>query len=96
MISERTETTSFSPANVTPSGWQASNLRLHADGLLGNLDRISPEVRESRWLGGSDGDFDSLPLWLSGFVPTAWLLGDLEMQERAGLYIKKLLEKNKK
>ena len=95
MISERTETTSFSPANVTPSGWQASNLRLHADGLLGNLDRISPEVRESRWLGGRDGDFDSLPLWLSGFVPTAWLLGDLEMQERAGLYIKKLLEKNK-
>ena len=95
MISERIVTTSFPASCVTPTGWQSSNLRLQADGLLGNLDRISPAVRESRWLGGNGGDFDSLPLWLSGFAPTAWLLGDLEMQERAGLYIKKLLATNK-
>ena len=95
MISERTVTTAYSATSVTPTGWQAANLRLHADGLLGNLDRILPAVRDSRWLGGKDGDFDSLPLWLSGFAPTAWLLGDLEMEERAGLYVKKLLETNK-
>jgi len=95
MISERIITTSYSASQVTPGGWQAANLRLQADGLLGNLDRILPEVKESRWLGGNSGDYDSLPLWLSGFVPTAWLISDIEMQERAGLYIKKLLENNK-
>lgn len=95
MISERIITTSYSASQVTPCGWQAANLRLQADGLLGNLDRILPEVKESRWLGGNSGDYDSLPLWLSGFVPTAWLISDIEMQERAGLYIKKLLENNK-
>ena len=95
MISERIITTSYSASQVTPCGWQAANLRLQADGLLGNLDRILPEVKESRWLGGNSGDYDSLPLWLSGFVPTAWLISDIEMQERAELYIKKLLENNK-
>lgn len=95
MIAERIVTTSYSASKVAPKGWQESNLRLQADGLLGNLDRISSAVRDSRWLGGADGDFDSLPLWLSGFAPTAWLLGDLEMEERACLYVKKLLETNK-
>ena len=56
MISERIITTSYSASQVTPCGWQAANLRLQADGLLGNLDRILPEVKESRWLGGNSGD----------------------------------------
>ncbi len=95
MIIERIKMNSFSASKVIPTGWQASNIRLQANGLLGNLDRISPAVRESKWLGGNDGDYDSLPLWLSGFIPTAWLLGDVDCEERASLYIKKIISENK-
>lgn len=85
----------FPLSDVTPEGWQGGNLRMRGEGLLGNLDKIAVEIKESKWLGFTAGDYDSLPLWLMGFIPTAWLLSDLEMQERASLYVKKILDTNK-
>ena len=41
------------PANeLKPTGWLHRQLRIQADGLSGNLDKIWPDVRDSAWIGG--------------------------------------------
>jgi hypothetical protein len=41
----------FSIDELKPSGWLMRQLRLQADGLSGNLQKIWPDIRDSAWIG---------------------------------------------
>ncbi len=75
------------PHEAQPGGWLYTQLRTEADGLVGNLDRIWPDVRDSRWIGGSCDGWERVPYWLDGFIPLAYLLRDADMIARAKRYI---------
>lgn len=85
----------FQYGQVKPTGWLNQQMRMHADALLGNMDRVSENIRESLWLGGSSANYDDLPLWLQGFVPLAYALNDQEMKKRAKFYFEKIIENNR-
>lgn len=72
---------------IRPSGWLLKQLKLQAAGLSGNLDRFWPDIRDSRWVGGSAEGWERVPYWLDGFIPLAWLLEDPDMQQRAHRYM---------
>ena len=43
----------FSKGEIEPQGWLKRQLRIQADGLSGHLDKIWPDVSDSRWIGGN-------------------------------------------
>ena len=65
------------------SGWLKRQLKIQADGLNGNLDKIWPDVRDSAWIGGTKEGWERVPYWLDGFIPLAYLLSDNDMISRA-------------
>ena len=77
----------FTPAELKPSGWLRRELEIQADGLSGNLDKIWPDVRDSRWVGGDREGWERVPYWLDGFIPMAYLLDDADRIARAKRYI---------
>ena len=82
------------PANeLRPTGWLYRQLRIQADGLSGNLDKIWPDVRDSAWIGGDKDGWERVPYWLDGFIPLAWLLDDEDMKIRAKRYVDGILER---
>jgi hypothetical protein len=81
----------FTAKEVKPSGWLKAQLRNQADGLGGNLDKVWPDVRDSRWLGGGRDGWERVPYWLDGFIPLAWLLEDDDMKSRATRFIDAIL-----
>ncbi len=82
----------FSPRELKPSGWLLTQLKLQAKGLAGNLDKIWPDVRDSRWTGGNRKDWERVPYWLDGFIPLAYLLGNREMIDRANRYVNAIID----
>ncbi len=78
---------------VKPTGWLRRQLEIQAAGLSGNLDKVWPDVRDSRWIGGDREGWERVPYWLDGFIPLAWLLDDKDMQARATRYIDAILER---
>ena len=64
------------PGNLSPQGWLLKQLQLQASGLNGNLDKIWPDVKDSKWLGGDCEGWERLPYFLDGFIPMAYLLRD--------------------
>ena len=80
------------PASFRPEGWLKRQLQLQADGLAGQLDRIWPDVSDSKWIGGEHEGWERVPYWLDGFIPLAWLLDDEEMKARAHRYIHHILD----
>ena len=49
----------FTSNELKPTGWLKEQLRLQANGLCGNLDKVWPDVRDSAWIGGTkDVDAD--------------------------------------
>jgi uncharacterized protein len=80
---------------IEPTGWLRDQLRLQADALCGNLDRVWPDIKDSRWIGGSREGWERLPYWLDGFIPLAWLLDDEDMKARATRYIDIILANQK-
>ncbi len=82
----------YTPQAYRPRGWLARQLRIQAEGLAGNLDRVWPDVRDSAWIGGSGEERERVPYWLDGFVPLAYLLDDADMITRAGRYIDAILD----
>ena len=42
----------FFNSSIKPEGWLYKQLRIQADGLSGNLDKIWPDVKDSAWIGG--------------------------------------------
>jgi len=54
-----------------PQGWLKKQLMPQASGLAGQPDKIWPDVRFSRWIGGDREVWDCVPYWLDGFIPLA-------------------------
>ena len=77
----------FTPAELKPTGWLKRQLELQAEGLSGNLDKIWPDIRDSKWIGGDRDGWERVPYWLDGFVPMAYLLEDEDMIARVKKYI---------
>lgn len=84
---QRTRYQPFVKGEIKPLGWLKAQLRIQADGLAGNLDKIWPDVRDSRWAGGDREGWERVPYWLDGFIPLAYLLDDQDMIARARKYM---------
>ena len=73
----------FKGTEIKPEGWLYRQLKIQAQGLSGNLDKIWPDVRDSAWIGGEREGWERVPYWLDGFIPLAYLLQDQDRMERA-------------
>lgn len=82
----------FTSSELKPKGWILNQLTLQKNGLNGNLDKVWPDIRDSKWIGGSKEGWERVPYWLDGFIPLAYLLDDEDMKNRAKKYIDKILE----
>ncbi len=83
------------PCELTPTGWLYRQLKIQAEGLSGNLDRVWPDVRDSRWFGGDREGWERVPYWLDGFIPLAYLLRDEDMIARARRYVDAIVSAQK-
>lgn len=81
------------PKRIKPQGWLLRQLQTQANGLNGNLDKVWPDVRDSKWLGGDHEGWERLPYFLDGFIPLAYLLRDEDKIVRAKKYVNCLLER---
>ena len=81
----------FSAREIEPRGWLKNQLRLQADGLSGNLQKVWPDVANSQWIGGDCEGWERVPYWLDGFVPLAYLLRDEALISDAKRYIDGIL-----
>lgn len=82
----------FTSKEIKVGGWLRNQIRLQAEGLCGNLDKVWPDIRDSAWIGGDREGWERVPYWLDGFVPMAYLLDDEDMKARAKRYIDKIIE----
>lgn len=81
----------YTTKEIRPEGWLKRQLQIQAEGLAGNLDKIWPDVRDSKWIGGDKEGWERVPYWLDGFIPLAYLLDDQDMKDRARKYIDAIL-----
>ena len=81
----------YTSKELKPSGWLRKQLLIEANGLAGNLDKVWPDVRNSKWIGGDREGWERVPYWLCGFVPLAYMLDDEDMKKRASRYIDSIL-----
>ncbi|MBQ8370835.1 MAG: glycoside hydrolase family 127 protein [Clostridia bacterium] len=77
----------YTPAELKASGWLKRQLEIQAESLSGNLDKIWPDIRDSRWVGGNCEGWERVPYWLDGFIPLAYLLDDEDKIARAKRFI---------
>lgn len=82
----------LSANEINPKGWLKKQLELQANGLAGQLDRVWPDVRDSKWFGGDREGWERAPYWLDGFMPLAYLLRDEDMIGRVRKYMDLLLQ----
>ena len=83
----------FFPNQLMPSGWLYDQLKIQADGLCGNLDKVWNDVKNSSWIGGNCEGWERVPYWLDGFIPLAYLLNDSDMIKRAKFYIDAIISR---
>ena len=83
---------SFSTNEIKPKGWLLDQLRIQAGSLSGNLDKIWPDIRESKWIGGDREGWERVPYWLDGFIPLAYLLEDKDMIACVRRYVDAILK----
>jgi hypothetical protein len=81
----------FTHGEIAPAGWLRAQLRVQAEGLSGNLDKVWPDIRDSKWVGGDRDGWERVPYWLDGFIPLAYLLDDADLKSRAKRYIDGIL-----
>lgn len=81
----------FTTKEIEPGGWLYQQLQIQAKSLSGNLDKIWPDIRESKWIGGEKDGWERVPYWLDGFIPLAYLLKNEDMIARAKQYIDGIL-----
>ena len=77
---------------IKPKGWLRRQLEIQANGLAGQLDRMWPDVRDSKWFGGDREGWERAPYWLDGFMPLAYLLDDEDMKARVAKYMDLVLK----
>ena len=85
----------YTSNELKPTGWLKKQLRIQANGLCGNLDKVWPDVRDSAWVGGTREGWERVPYWLDGFIPLAYLLDDEDMIARAKRYINAIIAAQK-
>lgn len=85
----------YTTRQIKPQGWLKQQLKIQADGLCGNLDKIWPDVCDSAWIGGNREGWERVPYWLDGFIPLAYLLEDEDMILRAKKYIDAIIASQK-
>ncbi|GHV44940.1 hypothetical protein FACS189492_1970 [Clostridia bacterium] len=83
----------FTTNEIKPSGWLKRQLRIQADGLCGNLDKVWKDIYDSGWLGGGSESWERVPYWLDGFIPLAYLLEDQNMIRRAEIYVDTIISR---
>ncbi len=79
------------PMEIRPLGWMKRQLEIQRDGLNGNLDKMWPDVRDSKWIGGDREGWERVPYWLDGFLPMAYYLDDKDAIARAERYVKAII-----
>lgn len=77
----------FTAKEIKPRGWLLRQLKIQANGLNGNLDKVWPDVRDSKWVGGTFEGWERAPYWLDGFIPLAYLLDDDDMKARGKRFV---------
>ncbi len=77
----------YTSNEIKPTGWTKTQLEIQAKGLSGNLHKVWPDVRDSKWIGGTAEGWERVPYWLDGFIPLAYLLEDEELIATAKKYI---------
>ncbi len=77
----------YTAPQLEPQGWLRRQLLIQAQGLSGNLHKVWPDIRDSKWIGGSREGWERVPYWLDGFIPLAYLLRDDELIAAAKKYI---------
>lgn len=83
---------SFYTSNeIKPLGWVKRQLEIQAQSLCGNLHKVWPDVRDSKWIGGTAEGWERVPYWLDGFIPLAYLLEDKELISVADKYMDAIL-----
>ncbi len=85
----------FTSKEIEPEGWLKRQLEIQAEGLSGNLDKIWPDIKDSRWIGGDRDGWERVPYWLDGFIPLAYLLRNEDMIARAKKYIDAIIARQK-
>lgn len=78
--------------SVKPQGWLRRQLEIQAAGLGGKLHTFWPDIKESRWIGGSQEGWERVPYWLDGFIPLAYLLENDDLIEVAKYYIEYIID----
>ena len=78
--------------SVKPGGWLLQNVQRQADGLAGNLGKISVWLtkKNNAWLskdGKGEYGWEELPYWLKGYVSTAYLLDRPEMIAESKIWL---------
>ena len=74
-----TEWNFYTSKEIKPDGWLLRQLTIQAEGLSGNLHKVWPDIRDSKWIGGNREGWERVPYWLDGFIPLAYLLEDEDM-----------------
>ena len=41
----------YTSKQIKPTGWLRRQLEIQAKGLSGNLDKMWPDIRDSKWIG---------------------------------------------
>ena len=83
----------YTTKEIKPTGWLRDQLVIQAKGLSGNLDKIWPDVRDSKWIGGDREGWERVPYWLDGYIPLAYLLEDKEMIATVNRYVDGIIER---
>lgn len=69
----------YTSKEISPEGWLKRQLEIQAEGLSGNLHKMWPDIKDSRWIGGNREGWERVPYWLDGYIPLAYLLKNEEM-----------------
>lgn len=83
----------FTHGEIKPAGWLKRQLEIQAQGLSGNLHKVWPDVRDSKWIGGDREGWERVPYWLDGFIPLAFQLDDPELKAAAKEYVDAILDR---
>ncbi|HBL84905.1 MAG: hypothetical protein A2Y17_06705 [Clostridiales bacterium GWF2_38_85] len=81
----------FATNEIEPKGWLLQQLEIQAVSLSGNLDKVWPDIRDSKYVGGDREGWERVPYWLDGFIPLAYLLKDDDLISRGKRYIDAIL-----
>ncbi|MBP3442784.1 MAG: glycoside hydrolase family 127 protein [Clostridia bacterium] len=81
----------YTSKELKPEGWIRRQLEIQAEGLSGNLHKIWPDIRDSKWIGGDREGWERVPYWLDGFIPLAYLLEDEEKIATVKKYIEAII-----